>query len=60
MLTSKNVLMVLGAVVAVMGLLAVFGINFGLDVTEPVWHSWVKVLVGAFAVYVAYADKGAK
>ncbi|MDD3481017.1 MAG: hypothetical protein PHW75_02215 [Patescibacteria group bacterium] len=57
-MSSKNVLMALGAVVAVMGLLAVFNL---LDLgTEPVWHSWVKVVVGAAAVYVGYADKGGK
>lgn len=55
MMSSKNVLMVLGAVVAVMGLLAAFGVDLGG--TEPVWHSWVKVVVGAAAVYVGYADK---
>lgn len=55
MMSSKNVLMVLGAVVAVMGLLAAFGVDLGG--TEPVWHSWVKVVVGAAVVYVAYADK---
>ena len=58
MLSSKNVLMGLGAVVAVMGLLALLGVDLGG--TEPVWHSWVKVVVGAAAVYVGYADKGVK
>jgi hypothetical protein len=58
MLKSKNVLMALGAVVAVMGLLAAFGVDLGG--TEPVWHSWAKVVVGAAAVYVGYADKEAK
>jgi len=55
MLKSKNVLMGLGAVVAVMGLLSVLGVDLGG--TEPVWHSWVKVVVGLAAVYVGFADK---
>lgn len=59
MLSSKNVLMALGAVVALMGVLAVLDV-FGDATLEPVWHSWAKVVVGAAAVYVGYTDKGAK
>ncbi len=59
MMKSKNVLMALGAVVAVMGLLAAFNVLSSLG-TEPVWHSWAKVVVGVAAVYVAYSDKEGK
>lgn len=55
MLKSKNVLMGFGAVVAIMGLLSVLGVDLGG--TEPVWHSWVKVVIGLAAVYVGFADK---
>jgi hypothetical protein len=57
MMSSKNVLMVFGAVVAVMGLMAAFDVSLGMEASEPVWHSWVKVVVGAAAVYVGYAEK---
>jgi hypothetical protein len=59
-MTSKNVLMVFGAVVALMGvwsLLAVYAGFPSLDATEPVWHAFAKVLVGGFAVFVAYREK---
>lgn len=52
---SKVVLMVLGAVILVMGLLTLLGVDLGA--TEPVWHTWVKVVVGAAAVYIGYAEK---
>jgi len=49
---KKTALIVLGAVVAVMGLIEITGIlNLG---TEPVWHAWLKVLVGAAAIAVPF------
>jgi len=58
MLSSKNVLMVLGAVTAIMGALALSPVDLGA--TEPVWHSVAKIVVGLAALYVGYADKEKK
>lgn len=59
-MTSKNVLMVFGAVVALMGVWALLAEYAGmpsLGAVEPVWHAVFKVVVGVFAVYVAYSEK---
>lgn len=59
-MTSKNVLMAVGAVVALMGVWALLAEYAGfpaLGATEPVWHAVAKVLVGGFGFYVAYKDK---
>lgn len=52
---AKVVLMALGAVILVMGLLPLLGVDLGA--TEPVWHTWAKVVIGAAAVYLGYAEK---
>lgn len=59
-MTSKNVLMVIGALVALMGvwsLLAQYTSLPNFGVVDPVWHAVAKILVGGFGVYVAYTDK---
>jgi len=59
-MTSKNVLMVVGSLVALMGVWALLAQYAGLPnlgATEPVWHAVAKVLIGGFGVYVAYSDK---
>jgi hypothetical protein len=59
-MTSRNVLMVIGVVVALMGvwsLLAQYAGFPSFGVSDPVWHAVAKVLIGGFGVYVAYSDK---
>ncbi|MDD5053833.1 MAG: hypothetical protein PHG04_00445 [Candidatus Nanoarchaeia archaeon] len=52
---KKTALIVLGAIIAVMGLLEITGIlNLG---TEPAWHAWLKVLIGAAAIIVPFTYK---
>jgi hypothetical protein len=48
-------LIILGILVAVMGILAVIpGISMG---SEPLWHSIVKIIVGAVAVIIGVVKK---
>lgn len=58
---SKTFLMVLGVLVALMGLWGL-GVYWGwlpvvAGVSDPWWHAALKVILGAAAVYVAYTDK---
>lgn len=47
--------MILGLLVFLMGILALIpSMEMG---TEPVWHSWVKIVIGLAAVLVAAMDK---
>ena len=47
---TKTALLVIGILLAVMGLVDVVGLlNLG---TEPVWHSIVKIVIGAVAIYL--------
>lgn len=60
-MTSKNVLMVVGGLVALMGLWGL-GVYLGWvpgvgDVVDPWWHSVLKVVLGGYAFYVAYSEK---
>ncbi len=55
MVSLRNAFMAIGAVVAVIGLLGIFGVDLGS--TEPVWRSWVRVVVGTLAIYAGYVDK---
>ncbi len=60
-MTSKNVLMVVGGLVALMGLWGL-GVYFGwvpavFDVVDPWWHAVLKVVLGGYAFYVAYSEK---
>ena len=48
---KKLALLILGLAVLVMGIMALIpGIDMG---AEPVWHSWVKVAIGAVAVAIS-------
>jgi uncharacterized membrane protein HdeD (DUF308 family) len=52
---SKTVLMIVGIGLAAMGVLALIP---SLEMaSEPVWHAWVKVIVGVVGVLVAATDK---
>ena len=47
---TKTALLVIGILLAVMGLVDVLGLlTLG---TEPVWHSVVKIVIGAVAIYL--------
>jgi len=47
---TKTALLVIGILLAVMGLVDVLGLlKLG---TEPVWHSIVKIVIGAVAIYL--------
>ena len=47
---TKTALLVIGILLAAMGLVDVLGLlKLG---TEPVWHSIVKVVIGAVAIYL--------
>lgn len=49
---KKTALIVLGAIVAVMGLAEITGLlNLG---TEPVWHAWIKIIAGAAVLAIAF------
>ena len=58
---SKTFLMVLGVIVALMGL---WGLGVAMEwlpvvanVNDPWWHAAAKIVIGLGAVYVAYTDK---
>jgi len=52
---SKIALIILGILVAAMGVLAVIpGIALG---SEPLWHSIVKIVIGIIAIIIGVADK---
>ncbi len=52
---SKITLIIVGIIVAVMGILAVIpGIALG---SEPLWHSVVKIIIGLIAIIIGLADK---
>lgn len=52
---SKITLIIVGILVAVMGILGVIpGISLG---TEPVWHAIVKIIIGLIAIIIGLADK---
>ncbi len=54
---SKTTLMVVGVVLVLMG---IAGLVSGWDMaSEPAWHAWVKILVGAISIGVSYSDKEA-
>ena len=47
---TKTALLVIGILLAIMGLVDVLGLlKMG---TEPVWHSIVKIVIGAVAIYL--------
>lgn len=47
---TKTALLVIGILLAAMGLVDVFGLlKLG---TEPVWHSIAKIVIGAVAIYL--------
>ncbi len=53
--SSKTVLMILGVVVALMGIAGLIpSLTMG---TEPMWHAAVKVVIGAYGAYVGYTEK---
>jgi len=52
---SKNALIVLGILVLVMGLAALFFTYF--DVKDPVWHAVLKIIVGIAAIGIGVSDK---
>lgn len=56
---SKTVLVIIGIVILVMGLLALF-VPGWLGATEPTWHAVAKVVVGLIALYVGSTDKAEK
>lgn len=59
-MNSRTVLMVLGVVTVVMGLMALIpDTGYWANATEPMWHAIVKIVVGAFAIYVGATDKPA-
>lgn len=52
---TKIALIILGIVVALMGILGVIpGIALG---TEPVWHAVVKIIIGLVAVIIGLIGK---
>lgn len=54
---SKTTLMVVGIVLVLMG---IAGLVSGWTwATEPAWHAWVKILVGAISIGVSYSDNKA-
>jgi len=58
---SKTFLMVLGVLVALMGLwgLAVYleWLPVVVEVVDPWWHAALKIVLGVAAIYVSYTDK---
>lgn len=51
---SRIVLGILGLLVALMGVAAL--IPSWTLATEPAWHSWAKIIVGAIALIIAISD----
>ena len=51
---TKTALLVIGILLAAMGLVDVLGLlTMG---TEPVWHSIVKIVIGAVAIYLGVTN----
>ena len=51
---TKTALLVIGILLAAMGLVDVLGLlKLG---TEPVWHSIVKIVIGAVAIYLGVTN----
>ena len=51
---TKTALLVIGILLAAMGLVDVLGLlKLG---TEPVWHSIVKIVIGAVAIYIGVTN----
>jgi len=53
---SRIVLGIVGVLLAAMGVLAL--IPSITIVTEPAWHSWIKIVIGIIAVIIAVSDSG--
>ena len=51
---SRIVLGIVGVLVTAMGILALFpSITMA---TEPVWYSWIKIIIGIIVVIIAVSD----
>lgn len=50
---SKQLLFILGVIILVMGIWVLIpGLSLP-GVTEPAWHTYTKILVGIYAIYIA-------
>jgi len=55
-MSSKTLLTIVGVVIIVMGVMGLFfSPMFG--VTDPIWHSITKIVVGLIMVYVGSTEK---
>lgn len=54
---SKITLIVISLIVVIMGFLALPNIGMA---TEPLWHAWLKIIVGVIGLVVGFLDKGKK
>jgi len=54
-MSAKTLLIILGVVIVVMGVLALFWDMFGYH--DPEWHAILKIVVGLIAVYTGATDQ---
>lgn len=55
---KKTFLLIFSLAFVVMGFLAIIGWPYGKEVfIEPIWHAWVKIIVGIIGLLVALMDK---
>ncbi len=52
---SRVTLIIFSLIVAVMGILALTGMDMA---TEPGWHAWLKIIIGVIGLIIGIADKG--
>jgi hypothetical protein len=59
---SKIVLIIVGAILVLMGIMAIMGwpmayLKAGTEYGEPMWHAIAKIVVGAIAIVIPFIDK---
>lgn len=52
---KKTFLLIFSIVFVVMGFLAIIGWPYGADkFIEPMWHAWIKIVLGLIGIIVAF------
>lgn len=53
---KKWFLLVFSIIFVLMGFLAIIKVPYGTTMfIEPLWHSWVKIIIGIIGLFVAFA-----
>ena len=52
---KKSFLLIFSVIFVLMGFMAIIQFPFGPTMfIEPVWHSWVKIIIGIIGLFVAF------